>query len=125
MTYHHSTASENDVVSLFGSLLISTMANSDGDAILSVSILRGISDKMYEKRKWAALEVEQVMKELAESGARDKVKALLEQLVNDYAQSEQANRRKVIKPPLPLILTVITGWPSVFGCCHCCIAAFL
>lgn len=85
------------------------MANSDGDSILSVAILRGIGDKMYEKRKMAALEVEQVMKELAATGSRDKVKALLRQLVNDYAQSEQANRRKVIQIPLALILTHSQG----------------
>lgn len=50
---------------------------------------------MYEKRKMAALEVEQVMKTLAAKGERNKVKVLLGKLVNDYALSGQANRRKV------------------------------
>ena len=65
------------------------------DALLSASIMKSIGDKMYEKRKMAALEVEQVVKELAASGAGDKIKSLLGKLVNDYALSGQANRRKV------------------------------
>ena len=71
------------------------MSNSDNEALLPASVLRNIGDKMYEKRKIAALEVEQIMKKLAASGARDKIRILLGKLVNDYALSGQANRRKV------------------------------
>jgi len=67
---------------------------SSSDVLLSAAIMRSIGDKMYEKRKMAALEVEQVMKELAASGARDKVESLLGKLINDYARSGQANKRK-------------------------------
>eukprot|EP00210_Caulerpa_lentillifera_P003830 g3658.t1 len=49
---------------------------------------------MYEKRKLAALEVEQIMKKLASTGEREKVKHLLGTLVDEYAVSGHANRRK-------------------------------
>jgi len=75
---------------------------SQDDALLPPSVLRYIGDKMYEKRKIAALEVEQIMKRLANNGEREKIKTLLGKLVNDYALSAQANRRKV--PVLSLIL---------------------
>ena len=75
------------------------MSQNDAEAVLPASVLRNIGDKMYEKRKVAALEVEQIMKKLAASGARDKVRVLLGKLVNDFALSGQVNRRKV--PPSP------------------------
>ena len=37
----------------------------DGEALLTPQILRGLGDKLYDKRKLAALEVEQLVKNLA------------------------------------------------------------
>ena len=37
----------------------------DGEALLTQQILRGLGDKLYDKRKLAALEVEQLVKNLA------------------------------------------------------------
>ena len=37
----------------------------DGDTLLTQVVLRGIGDKLYDRRKAAALEVEQLVKNLA------------------------------------------------------------
>ena len=37
----------------------------DGEALLTQQILRGLGDKLYDRRKLAALEVEQLVKNLA------------------------------------------------------------
>lgn len=76
-------------------VLLSVMSSHDQEQLLPVAVLRNIGDKMYEKRKLAALEVEQIMKKLASSGEGEKVKHLLGKLVDEYAVSGQANRRKV------------------------------
>ncbi len=39
--------------------------NVDGEALLTQQVLRGLGDKLYDKRKLAALEVEQLVKNLA------------------------------------------------------------
>ena len=96
------------------------MSNSDNEALLPASVLRNIGDKMYEKRKIAALEVEQIMKKLAASGARDKIRVLLGKLVNDYALSGQANRRKVTLSHTLISMQSTPGRIIVFGGSDCC-----
>ena len=62
--------------------------------LLPTSVLRNLYDKLYEKRKAAALEVEQIVKSLAGAGDLHRVHALLSMLVRDYALSALANHRK-------------------------------
>lgn len=64
--------------------------------LLPPHVLRGISDKMYEKRKLAALEVEQTVKLLAQNSMWDKIRLLIGCLVEEYALSGHENHRKVI-----------------------------
>ncbi|GAQ89365.1 vacuole morphology and inheritance protein 14 [Klebsormidium nitens] len=66
----------------------------DAASLLSASVLRNLADKLYEKRKNAALEVEGVVKSLAAQGETEKVSALINVLINDFAMSPQANHRK-------------------------------
>ena len=62
--------------------------------LLPTSVLRNLYDKLYEKRKAAALEVEQIVKSLAGAGDLNRVHALLSLLVRDYALSPLSNHRK-------------------------------
>lgn len=66
------------------------------DELLPQAVLRQIGDKLYEKRKVAALEVEQIVKRLAAAGDTAKISAIIDKLISEYAFSPQANHRKVI-----------------------------
>ncbi|KAL4855248.1 hypothetical protein ACK3TF_004229 [Chlorella vulgaris] len=61
--------------------------------VLPAYVLKHISDRLYEKRKLAALEVEQVVKQLAAAGRADRIDAVIGSLTS-YATSSQANARK-------------------------------
>ena len=61
---------------------------------LSAGVVRGLDDKLYEKRKAAALEVEQVVKGLVDAGDDAGARALLHVLVHEFALAPQANPRK-------------------------------
>ncbi len=65
-----------------------------GDGELPHSVVRGIGDKLYEKRKCAALEVEQLVKSLAPAGNTKRVGQIIDKLIEDFAFSPQANYRK-------------------------------
>ncbi|KAL0018783.1 hypothetical protein WJX77_010592 [Trebouxia sp. C0004] len=65
-----------------------------GDGELPHSVVRAIGDKLYEKRKCAALEVEQLVKSLAAAGNTKRVGQIIDKLIEDFAFSPQANYRK-------------------------------
>ncbi|XP_066383749.1 protein VAC14 homolog isoform X2 [Miscanthus floridulus] len=58
------------------------------------AVLRNLSDKLYEKRKNAALEIEGIVKQLATAGEHEKISAVISLLTNDFTYSPQANHRK-------------------------------
>lgn len=64
------------------------------EELLPPAVVRNIGDKLYEKRKSAALEVEQLVKRLATASNTVKIKKLVDRLVDDFALSGQANLRK-------------------------------
>ncbi|KAL9993908.1 putative vacuole morphology and inheritance protein [Helianthus debilis subsp. tardiflorus] len=66
------------------------------DALSAVpaAVLRNLSDKLYEKRKNAALEVEGIVKQLTAVGDHDKITAVINLLTHEFAYSPQANHRK-------------------------------
>ncbi|PIN04964.1 hypothetical protein CDL12_22502 [Handroanthus impetiginosus] len=66
----------------------------DAISVIPAAVLRNLSDKLYEKRKNAALEVEGIVKQLAIAGDHDKITAVINLLTNEYAYSAQANHRK-------------------------------
>ncbi|CAA3026097.1 protein VAC14 homolog isoform X2 [Olea europaea var. sylvestris] len=66
----------------------------DGLTVIPASVLRNLSDKLYEKRKNAALEVEGIVKQLAAAGDHDKITAAINFLANEFTYSPQANHRK-------------------------------
>ncbi len=66
------------------------------EELLPPAVLRQIGDKLYEKRKAAALEVEQVVKRLAAHNDQHRLRLIIDKLISEYAFSNQANARKVI-----------------------------
>ncbi|CAI9779134.1 unnamed protein product [Fraxinus pennsylvanica] len=66
----------------------------DGLSVIPASVIRNLSDKLYEKRKNAALEVEGIIKQLAAAGDHDKITAAINFLANEFTYSPQANHRK-------------------------------
>ncbi|KAI7749952.1 hypothetical protein M8C21_025885 [Ambrosia artemisiifolia] len=66
----------------------------DAFTALPAAVLRNLADKLYEKRKNAALEVEGIVKQLTVAGDHDKISAVIKLLVHDFTYSSQANHRK-------------------------------
>ncbi|KAL2485034.1 Protein VAC14-like protein [Abeliophyllum distichum] len=66
----------------------------DASSVISASVLRNLSDKLYEKRKNAALEVEGIVKQLTAAGDHEKITAVINYLANEFTYSSQANHRK-------------------------------
>lgn len=61
---------------------------------LPASVVRNLADKLYEKRKNAALEIEGIVKQLAQAGEHEKINAVINLLVTEFTYSPQANHRK-------------------------------
>ncbi|CAN0871729.1 Protein VAC14 homolog [Linum grandiflorum] len=66
----------------------------DALSVIPANVLRNLSDKLYEKRKNAALEVEGIVKQLAAAGDHDKISSVIQLLTQEYTYSPQANHRK-------------------------------
>ncbi|GJY64498.1 protein VAC14 [Tanacetum coccineum] len=66
----------------------------DAISIIPAAVLRNLSDKLYEKRKTAAYEVEGIVKQLTSVGDHDKISGVIKLLANDFAYSPQVNNRK-------------------------------
>ncbi|XP_016441220.1 protein VAC14 homolog [Nicotiana tabacum] len=70
------------------------MATAEALYVIPSAVLRNLSDKLYEKRKNAALELEGIVKQLAVAGDHDKITAIINLLTQEYTYSPQANNRK-------------------------------
>uniref|UniRef100_A0A804PBB7 Protein VAC14-like protein n=1 Tax=Zea mays TaxID=4577 RepID=A0A804PBB7_MAIZE len=66
------------------------------DALSTIpgAVLRNLSDKLYEKRKNAALEIEGIVKQLAMAGEHERISAVISLLTNNFTYSPQTNHRK-------------------------------
>ncbi|KAF6150807.1 hypothetical protein GIB67_020890 [Kingdonia uniflora] len=66
------------------------------DALSAIpsAVVRNLADKLYEKRKNAALEVEGIVKQLASVGDHDRITAVINMLTTEFTYSPQANHRK-------------------------------
>ncbi|GFR44339.1 hypothetical protein Agub_g5555, partial [Astrephomene gubernaculifera] len=64
------------------------------EELLPATVLRQIGDKLYEKRKLAALDVEQLIKRLAAQNDQHRIRLIIDKLISEYAFSSQANHRK-------------------------------
>ena len=63
-------------------------------APLSAHCVRALCDKMYEKRKAAALEIEKLTKDCIHVNNQTQVQKLLRVLGTDFAMSQNPNMRK-------------------------------
>ncbi|XP_028113946.1 RNA polymerase sigma factor sigA-like isoform X3 [Camellia sinensis] len=72
----------------------------DALSVIPPAVLRNLSDKLYEKRKNAALEIEGIVKQLAAAGEHDKITAVINLLANEFTYSAQVNHRKVVSRAL-------------------------
>ncbi|XP_031121828.1 protein VAC14 homolog isoform X3 [Ipomoea triloba] len=70
------------------------MSSAKALSVVPAAVLRNISDKLYEKRKNAALELEGIVKQLVAAGDHDKINSVINLLIHEYAHSPQANHRK-------------------------------
>ncbi|KAM0451517.1 hypothetical protein ACHAPV_010029 [Trichoderma viride] len=52
---------------------------------MDTNIQRALNDKLYDKRKVGALELEKIIRDLVASGPFERIKDILDQLCNDYA----------------------------------------
>ncbi|XP_071785625.1 protein VAC14 homolog [Asterias amurensis] len=55
---------------------------------------RALSDKLYEKRKGAALEIDRLVRDLVQSNSTDQIEKLLHVLTTEFALSANGNARK-------------------------------
>ncbi|CAH2045856.1 unnamed protein product [Thlaspi arvense] len=67
---------------------------SDAFSAIPAAVHRNLSDKLYEKRKNAALELESTVKNLTSSGGHDKISKIIEMLIKEFAKSPQSNHRQ-------------------------------
>ena len=60
----------------------------------SASAIRNLSDKLYEKRKVGALEIEQQVKDLKGEGDASKIYQIITYIVQNFSNSVNPNYRK-------------------------------
>ncbi|XP_039784653.1 protein VAC14 homolog isoform X1 [Panicum virgatum] len=66
----------------------------DALCVIHGAMLRNLSNKLYEKRKNAVLEIEGIVKQLATAGEHEKISVVISLLINDFTYSPQATHRK-------------------------------
>ncbi|XP_054824447.1 protein VAC14 homolog isoform X2 [Prosopis cineraria] len=64
------------------------------DALIPAAVSRNLADKLYEKRKNAAIDIEGIVKQLVAGSEHDKITAVINLLTTEYTGSPQANHRK-------------------------------
>eukprot|EP01113_Clastostelium_recurvatum_P034297 TRINITY_DN4635_c0_g1_i2.p1 TRINITY_DN4635_c0_g1~~TRINITY_DN4635_c0_g1_i2.p1 ORF type:complete len:817 (+),score=227.61 TRINITY_DN4635_c0_g1_i2:36-2453(+) len=65
-----------------------------GDSALPVTTYRNLGDRLYDKRKLGALEVEQLVKEFNNSNNEDAIRNVIRVLTTDFTDSPQGNNKK-------------------------------
>uniref|UniRef100_A0A1B6CKU4 Protein VAC14 homolog n=1 Tax=Clastoptera arizonana TaxID=38151 RepID=A0A1B6CKU4_9HEMI len=63
-------------------------------APLSAACVRALNDKIYDKRKAAAQEIEKMVKDFAANNKKNEIRRLLKVLGQDFATSQNAHSRK-------------------------------
>lgn len=61
---------------------------------LAPPILRGLGNHSYDKRKHAAMEIEDLIKKLEDNNETDRICSIIALLAQDYATSGNTNYRK-------------------------------
>jgi vacuole morphology and inheritance protein 14 len=61
---------------------------------LQLSVVRNLSDKLYEKRKQGALDLEQLIRDLLNAKEDEKIKSVIQYVVTTFSDSPQGNYKK-------------------------------
>lgn len=61
---------------------------------LSANIVRNLSDKLYEKRKMGALELEQLIRDSKDAKDTEKINTIINFITSQFALSSSGNQRK-------------------------------
>ncbi|KAF9422396.1 hypothetical protein HW555_001986 [Spodoptera exigua] len=76
----------------FGSLLVNKSEMSERDyAPLSIACVRGLCDKIYDKRKFAGVEIEKMVKDFSDAKNTSQIKRLIRVLGQDLMSSTNPN----------------------------------
>eukprot|EP01139_Manchomonas_bermudensis_P010442 Amastigsp_a340473_24.p1 type:complete len:705 gc:universal Amastigsp_a340473_24:27-2141(+) len=70
------------------------MAAAQQASPLTTAVVRGLSEKLYDKRKGAALQIENRVRELVKAGDNDAISRLILDLDARFVENPQANTRK-------------------------------
>jgi vacuole morphology and inheritance protein 14 len=70
------------------------MADDDHNSLLSATILRGLGDRSYDKRKAATQGIQATVKALYENNEKDKIIAIINLLAQEYSRAPNVNLRK-------------------------------
>jgi vacuole morphology and inheritance protein 14 len=81
-----------------------------GPAPLTPNTCRNLCDRLYDKRKQGAQEVEDSVKELLASKDKEKIVKLVEYIISNFSSSPNGNNRK---GGLIALAAVATGLGSV------------
>lgn len=65
-----------------------------GDTPIPPSTYRNLYDKLYDRRKLGALEIEQLVKEYNNAKNEDGIRGIIKILTTDFADSPQGNNKK-------------------------------
>ncbi|KAK9161273.1 hypothetical protein Syun_007614 [Stephania yunnanensis] len=66
----------------------------DALSVIPTAVPRNLSDKLYEKRKNAAQEIEEIVKRLAMVGDHDKITTMINLLTNEFTSLPQSESSK-------------------------------
>ncbi|TPX37550.1 hypothetical protein SmJEL517_g00611 [Synchytrium microbalum] len=73
--------------------LFSDKAQAPSTTLISPQIYRGLNDKLYEKRKSAALDVERLVRDYLATNDHARIRSLIRLLIQDFAYSPIPNSR--------------------------------
>eukprot|EP00743_Colponemidia_sp_Colp-15_P004953 GILK01005338.1.p1 GENE.GILK01005338.1~~GILK01005338.1.p1 ORF type:complete len:691 (-),score=126.29 GILK01005338.1:140-2212(-) len=70
------------------------MSSAEGSVVLSQTVTKNLTDRTYDKRKQAALEIETLVRQLNETRNDVRIRAIINALVSDFINSPTAHARK-------------------------------
>jgi vacuole morphology and inheritance protein 14 len=66
----------------------------EGEATLPSAVLRGLGDRMYDKRKAATIEIQSIVKACYEKGDYTRINSIITLLAQEFSRSRNVNHRK-------------------------------
>ena len=92
------------------------MDHEESPHVLPASILRGLVDRSYDKRKQTTIEIQALVKALYDKGQKDKIVAIINLLAQEFTRGTNVNHRK---GGVSGLAGVAVGCVSVSALCLC------